>query len=182
MPLKRSTGEVETGGYTHGMTPSPLWQQAAAFAGRVHGSQVRKDGATPYFSHPVRVALTLSCVFGESDEEVLAAALLHDVIEDCDTDYDDLHERFGATVADLVACVSKDMRMIEPEREEAYDRQLAADTRRSDTEHDGRSAEPIGREPDGMAAERKRRGRRYDHLHLRLQKGRGIQHLLPDAL
>ena len=108
------------------MTASHLWQKAAAFSARVHHHQYRRDKQTPYASHPVRVALTIACVFEVTDETILAAALLHDVIEDCDVDYDDLHERFGVQVADIVACLSKDMRLIEPEREKAYDAQLAA--------------------------------------------------------
>ena len=104
---------------------SHLWQQAAAFAARAHKNQVRKDGLTPYFSHPVRVMMTISLVFGETDEELLSAALLHDTIEDTTTDYDELMEEFGPTVADAVAAMSKDMRLIESKREKAYDEQLA---------------------------------------------------------
>lgn len=104
----------------------PLWQAAAAFAARAHGHQVRKDGLTPYFSHPVRVALTVACVFGFCDEEILAAALLHDTLEDTTADYDDLHRHFGRRVADIVAAVSKDMRLVEAKREATYDQQLAA--------------------------------------------------------
>ncbi len=108
------------------MTIAHIWQEAAAFSARAHRHQFRRDKQTPYASHPVRVALTIACVFGITDETILAAALLHDVIEDCDVDYDDIHERFGLEVADLVACLTKDMRLIEPEREKAYDAQLAA--------------------------------------------------------
>jgi guanosine-3',5'-bis(diphosphate) 3'-pyrophosphohydrolase len=104
---------------------SHLWQQAAAFAARAHRNQVRKDGVTPYVSHPVRVTMTVALVFGETDEHLLAAALLHDTIEDTATDYDELLETFGSTVADAVAAMSKDMRLIEPKREAAYDEQLA---------------------------------------------------------
>ncbi len=103
-----------------------LWQQAAALAARAHQHQVRKDGRTPYASHTTRVTLTLACVFGCTDERVVAAALLHDTIEDCDVDYDELHEQFGPEVASIVACLTKDMRLIEPQREAAYDQQLAA--------------------------------------------------------
>ena len=102
------------------------WQQASALAARAHAGQLRRDGCTPYFSHPARVTLTLSLVFGCADETILTAALLHDVIEDTTIDYDDLLAQFGREVADIVACLSKDKRMIEPEREAAYDRQLAA--------------------------------------------------------
>lgn len=103
-----------------------LWQQATAFAARAHRADLRKDNQTPYFSHPVRVALTIACVFGFQDDDILAAALLHDTIEDTDTDYDDIHEQFGKPVADYVATMTKDMRLIESKRERAYDRQLAA--------------------------------------------------------
>ena len=90
-----------------------------------HGPQVRRDGQTPYIAHPVRVTLTLMHVFGCSDENTITAALLHDVIEDTTVDYDDLLAAFGSDVADMVAALSKDKRMIEPKREEAYDAQLA---------------------------------------------------------
>jgi guanosine-3',5'-bis(diphosphate) 3'-pyrophosphohydrolase len=102
-----------------------LWQKAAAFAARVHQHHVRKDRQTPYFSHPARVALVVACEFGVTDEKILAAALLHDVIEDTNTDYDDLRRHFGRTVADIVAALSKDKRIIESKREQAYDAQLA---------------------------------------------------------
>ena len=101
-----------------------LWQQAASFAANAHKHQMRNDG-TPYLAHPFRVAMSISIRFGISDEEVLAAALLHDVIEDCDIDYDDVCELFGSRVADLVAVMTKDMRLEETIREVAYDKQLA---------------------------------------------------------
>jgi guanosine-3',5'-bis(diphosphate) 3'-pyrophosphohydrolase len=64
-------------------------------------------------------------VFGVSDETVLAAALLHDTIEDTTTDYDDLHEEFGKEIADIVATLSKDKRMQEEQREAEYSKSLA---------------------------------------------------------
>jgi guanosine-3',5'-bis(diphosphate) 3'-pyrophosphohydrolase len=105
---------------------TPAWQQAATFAARMHHGQTRKDGRTPYIAHPFRVAMTVRDVFGVDDPVALAAALLHDVIEDTTADYDDLEKRFGTAVADVVAALTKDMRMREDEREAAYDRQLAA--------------------------------------------------------
>ena len=57
---------------------------------------------------------------GIRDEATLCAALLHDTIEDTRTDYDDLESRFGKEVADLVAAMTKDMRLPEGEREEAF--------------------------------------------------------------
>ena len=108
------------------MASKHLWQDAAGFAARAHRHHLRKDRQTPYFTHPVRVAFTIACVFGFQDEDILAAALLHDTIEDTDTDYDDIHEAFGKNVADFVAAMSKDMRLIESKREVEYDKQLAA--------------------------------------------------------
>src|SRR5205823_13691949 len=61
-----------------------------------------------------------SLLFGIRDPKVLAAAVLHDTIEDTTTDYDDLAERFGKDVADWVASLTKDMRRPEDEREEEY--------------------------------------------------------------
>jgi guanosine-3',5'-bis(diphosphate) 3'-pyrophosphohydrolase len=112
--------------YVESAPNQSLWQRATSFAARQHAGQLRKDGVTPYFAHPVRVALTVRHVFGESDEVALAAALLHDLIEDTTTDYDDLLETFGQDVADAVAALTKDARLPESEREAAYDRQLAA--------------------------------------------------------
>ena len=64
--------------------------QAAAFAARAHRNQWRKDGQTPYVSHVFRVCLTVRQLFGVDDDDVLTAALLHDTIEDTDTDFDDI--------------------------------------------------------------------------------------------
>ncbi len=95
------------------MLDTSLWQQASAFAARAHRHQLRRDGRTPYYSHCARVAMTVALKFGCTNDRVLAAALLHDVVEDTDTDYDDLLKRFGPEVADLVAAMTKDMRLVE---------------------------------------------------------------------
>ena len=114
-----------TVGYDAAMLDTALWQLASAFAARAHRHQTRRDGRTPYYSHCVRVAMTVALKFGCTDDKVLAAALLHDVIEDTLADYDDVLQHFGPEVADMVAALSKDMRLVESEREPAYDAQLA---------------------------------------------------------
>ena len=115
------------------MTPAEgeqLWRRAAAFAARAHRVHARRDGRTPYVAHLVRVALSLPVVFGCDDPEALAIALLHDTIEDTTTDYEDLHEAFGAIVADGVAALTKDAALPEADREEhAQARLLAGDWR-----------------------------------------------------
>src|SRR5262249_35830423 len=99
--------------------------EAVAFAARAHQGQLRKDGETPYASHVFRVCLVLRHVFGIDDRQALMAAVLHDVIEDTTTDFDDLEERFGPEVAGWAAALCKDKRLPEHEREAAYVAQLA---------------------------------------------------------
>lgn len=101
-----------------------IWQEAAAFAANAHRNQTRID-KRPYVSHCFRVAMTVNLIFGFDEAEVLAGALLHDTIEDCDVDYDEILEHFGRNVADYVAVMTKDMRLEEPIREVEYDKQLS---------------------------------------------------------
>jgi len=108
----------------HDLPPALL--DAIAFAARAHHGQLRKDGRTPYVSHVFRVCLTVRHLFGVEDPQVLMAAVLHDTIEDTRTDYDDLADLFGPTVADWVAALSKDMRAPDEQREDAYCRTLSA--------------------------------------------------------
>lgn len=84
-----------------------LLLDAAAFAARKHRAQRRKDAtATPYINHPLAVARVLAEEGGVTDPEILAAALLHDTMEDTDTSYAELRGRFGARVADIVSEVT----------------------------------------------------------------------------
>lgn len=105
-----------------------LWQQATSWAARAHRHQVRKDGQTPYVAHPMRVALTVRHVFECADAVALTIALMHDLIEDTTTDYDDLCREFGTEVAQAVACLTKDKRLPEEQREAAYYAQVARST------------------------------------------------------
>ena len=106
--------------------PNAVIFEAVAFAARAHKNQIRKDKETPYVSHVFRVALTVSHVFGFHQPALIAAAVLHDTIEDTTTDYDDIVEKFGGEVARIVVALTKDMRLPEEEREETYRQQLAA--------------------------------------------------------
>lgn len=102
-----------------------LYQLAASYAARAHNHQYRKDKKTPFVAHPFRVAMVLRDVFGCDDEVAICTALLHDTIEDTRTDFDDLHKRFGHDVAVCVACMTKNMLLIEEDRELDYDDRLA---------------------------------------------------------
>jgi guanosine-3',5'-bis(diphosphate) 3'-pyrophosphohydrolase len=98
--------------------------QAASFASRAHRHQMRKDGQTPYVSHPFRVCLVVRDLFGFADLHMQMVAILHDTIEDTNTDFDDLAEAFGTEVASWAAALSKDKRLPEGRRETAYVRAL----------------------------------------------------------
>lgn len=77
---------------------------AYTFSQGAHSGQFRKTGE-PYISHPLAVASILEEL--HLDAHTLAAALLHDVVEDTDISSTEISERFGATVAELVDGVSK---------------------------------------------------------------------------
>lgn len=94
---------------------SPLVREALAVAAEAHAGQVRNgSGGLPYIEHPKMVAERLAA--SGYGEEVLAAALLHDVVEDSEVTVDDLRERFGPEIADLVEVLSDDQ-SIGPYRE-----------------------------------------------------------------
>ena len=96
--------------------PADMPFEAAAFAARAHRHQTRKDNQTPYVSHVFRVCLVVRHTFGFNDPKMLAAALLHDTIEDTATDCDDIIDRFGPDVARWVAALTKDMRLPHDDR------------------------------------------------------------------
>ena len=86
---------------------SELVARALAKASAEHAGQIRNgSGGLPYIEHPRMVAATLA---GHGyAEETLAAALLHDVVEDSDTTVEDLRAEFGDDIAALVAALSDD--------------------------------------------------------------------------
>ena len=90
---------------------------AAAFAAHKHRDQRRKDeGASPYINHPIGLAALLANEGGVSDARVLAAALLHDTIEDTRTTAAELEERFGTAIKDIVLEVTDDKSLPKAER------------------------------------------------------------------
>ncbi len=81
-----------------------LVSAAFDYAAKAHEGQLRKSG-DPYMEHPFQVALTLA--EQQLDATTLAAALLHDVTEDCGITHKQIEEKFGVDVARLVDGVSK---------------------------------------------------------------------------
>lgn len=90
------------------MTPALL--RTTAYVVEKHDGQYRKSvegRKIPYATHPMRVSKMLVDI-GITDEATLVAALLHDVLEDTDTGYQELFNLFGKEVADIVAELSDD--------------------------------------------------------------------------
>jgi len=77
--------------------------RAVAFAAHKHRDQRRKDReASPYINHPIQLATVLWEEGGVRDPEVIAAALLHDTLEDTETTWQELRGAFGEDIADVV--------------------------------------------------------------------------------
>jgi guanosine-3',5'-bis(diphosphate) 3'-pyrophosphohydrolase len=89
------------------LSPEELAKVTSAyeFAADFHRNQKRRSGE-PYINHPVEVALILAKDL-HMDEDTICAALLHDTVEDTPATLDDLRERFGDIVAELVDGVTK---------------------------------------------------------------------------
>ena len=80
---------------------------AMAFARSKHTGK-RKDGLTPEFQHQVEIALYITTLKGVRDEELaLTAAMLHDVVEDYPVSREEIRDRFGADVEDVVWRLTK---------------------------------------------------------------------------
>lgn len=82
-----------------------LVKRAARFAAERHGKDLDKAGL-PVIRHPVRVMTALRKA-GETDPEVLAAAVLHDVVEDTPTTLAEIEKEFGFRVAGLVKLLTR---------------------------------------------------------------------------
>lgn len=80
---------------------SSLLDRAICFAVKAHANTERKGKGFPYIVHPLEAVVIVSTM--TSDQELLAAAVLHDTLEDTDTTYEQLEREFGKRVADLVA-------------------------------------------------------------------------------
>jgi guanosine-3',5'-bis(diphosphate) 3'-pyrophosphohydrolase len=94
-----------------------LLLKALHFAADKHRDQKRKDvSASPYINHPIFVAQILADVGGIDDLEVLSAAVLHDTVEDTETEVTDIEKEFGERVANIVGEVTDDKSLEKSER------------------------------------------------------------------
>ena len=81
---------------------------AAAFAVQAHWGMMRKAGNLPYILHPMEAAVIVASM--TDDPELLAAAMLHDVVEDAGVTPEQIQEKFGQRVRALVASETEDKR------------------------------------------------------------------------
>ncbi|WML26373.1 HD domain-containing protein [Neobacillus sp. OS1-33] len=80
-------------------------QKAINFASIAHRNQTRKATEIPYITHPFAVGMLLQKE--RCSDSVIAAGILHDTLEDTDTNYDTLVENFGEHIASLVRVASE---------------------------------------------------------------------------
>ena len=92
-----------------------LVSEAITFAAKVHDGMRRKKGNVPYILHPMEAAVIVGTM--TEDQNLIAAAVLHDVVEDAGVTPEEIKERFGARVWELVASETEDKRPGRPAAE-----------------------------------------------------------------
>lgn len=108
------------------MNGSQRVMEAVDFAVKAHAGQARRYTGEPYVMHPMAVAALVRLV-KDSTEDMVIAALLHDVVEDTAVTLREIEEKFGPTVARLVSEVTKPKLPGDPTRTQrnvAYQKQL----------------------------------------------------------
>jgi len=107
-------------------SPTQIVLHAFRFAAFKHRQQTLADGITPYFAHVVRVNWVLRDLFHIKDTPTIVAAILHDVVEDTDTDIEDIEDLFGKTVAQYVDLLTKNQALPKRQRDREYDEKLVS--------------------------------------------------------
>lgn len=92
-----------------------VMEQAISFAVKAHEGAKRKGNHMPYIIHPMEVMTIVASL--TSDEEVIAAAALHDVVEDTSYTIEDIRQTFGERIATLVAHETENKREGQPKSE-----------------------------------------------------------------
>ena len=85
-----------------------LVSEAVAFAVRAHDGMRRKKSDAPYILHPMEAAVIVGSM--TDDQNLIAAAVLHDVVEDAGVTIEEIEERFGKRVRELVESETEDKR------------------------------------------------------------------------
>ena len=122
-------------GYNASLDTS-LLDMAIEFAVRAHAGTERRGKGFPYIVHPMEAMAIVATM--TPDQEVLAAAALHDVVEDTDVTVEEIRAAFGDRVASLVACES-DIVLAELSEEASWPvRKQAAIDRLAAASHDAK--------------------------------------------
>lgn len=90
--------------------------EALSLAAYAHRAQSRKGSGEPYVNHLIDVAAILTRIAGVRDEDILIAALLHDVIEDTEVTAAEVESQFGPRVRALVVALTDDKSLPKLER------------------------------------------------------------------
>ena len=85
-----------------------LVSEAIAFAVKAHDGMRRKKNDSPYILHPMEAAVIVGSM--TNDQNLIAAAALHDVVEDSGISIEEIEEKFGARVRELVESETEDKR------------------------------------------------------------------------
>ena len=85
-----------------------LVSEAIVFAVKAHDGMRRKKSEAPYILHPMEAAVIVGTM--SDDQNLIAAAALHDVVEDAGVTIEEIEEKFGARVKELVASETEDKR------------------------------------------------------------------------
>src|SRR3970040_1027861 len=104
VPVPTAADLVAAAGDSISPERARLIEEAYEFAHQAHEGQNRATGA-PYIVHPIDAAMTVADL--RLDGAAIAAALLHDVVEDCGVSNEEISTKFGADVARLVEGVTK---------------------------------------------------------------------------
>ena len=113
-----------------------LLDRAIVFAVRAHHDTERRGKGFPYIVHPMEAMEIVATI--TSDQELLAAAALHDTIEDTDVTVEDIRREFGDRVAQLVHAESDRFTEGVSEEDSWHDRKQAAIDRLSNASHDAK--------------------------------------------
>ena len=113
-----------------------LLDRAIVFAVQAHHNSERRGKGFPYIVHPLEAVEIVATI--TPDQELLAAAALHDTIEDTDVTYEQLCDAFGKRIADLVHSESDQFTAGVSEADSWHDRKQAAINRLATAAHDAK--------------------------------------------
>ena len=115
---------------------STLLDRAIVYAVKAHHNTERRGKGFPYIVHPMEAMEIVATM--TADQELLAAAALHDTVEDTDVTVDDIRREFGDRIADLVHSESDQFEEGVSEEDSWHDRKQAAINRLMSASHDAK--------------------------------------------